>query len=78
MLDLLKLKAARVQADVSVKEIATCLGLNEVTVYRKFNGESEFTLSEVMTLKEMLKLDTQTFCAIFFTPELTETQEEEG
>lgn len=75
MLNVLKLKAARVRADVPVEKIASELGVNPVTVYRKFDGKTEFTLSEVTILKRLLRLSYEEFDDIFFDPVLTETQD---
>lgn len=75
MLNTLKLKAAQIESGVTVNQIASIIGLNPVTVYRKMSGESEFTLSELYKMKNVLKLDRDDFCNIFFAPELTEMQE---
>lgn len=75
MLSTLKLKAARIQADIPIKEIAKRMGVNPATVYRKFDGKSEFTTSELLALKCMLGLDNEKFCDIFFSSELTKTQD---
>ena len=61
-----KLKAARVQAGVSIDEIAKGIGRNPATIYRKFDGKSEFTVSELIVLKDILHLDMTSFCDIFF------------
>lgn len=68
------LKAARVQADVSVDQIASALGVDKATVYRKFSGKSEFVLSEVIILRNLLHLSDEDFNTIFFSRKLTETQ----
>lgn len=74
MINILKLKAARVEADLTMKKIADEIGLNPTTVYRKFDGKSEFTVSEMVAIKKILHLDNETFCNIFFGDELAETQ----
>ena len=68
-------KVAQIRAGLSIEDIAKNLGINPVTVYRKFNGESEFTLSELITLKKILGLSNSDVDRIFFNSELTETQE---
>lgn len=75
MLDTLKLKAARIEANVSIDELAQKIGLNPTTIYRKFDGKSEFTLREMTELKKILRLDTERFCDIFFGNELAKTQD---
>lgn len=73
MLDTLNLKAARIKANVSVEEIAKEMGLNPVTVYRKFDGKSDFTVSELIVVKRLLHLSMTDFYSIFFGDELAET-----
>lgn len=75
MLNVRKLKAARVESGISVREIADKIGLNPATVYRKMSGESELTASELIKLKEILHLNTDSFCDIFFGIKLAETQD---
>lgn len=67
-------KVAQIRAGLTKEDIAKILGLNSVTVYRKINGESEFTLSELRTLKKILGLSNSDVDRIFFNDELTETQ----
>lgn len=68
-------KVAQIRAGLTKEDIAKILGLNSVTVYRKINGESEFTLSELRTLKKILGLSNSDVDRIFFNDELTETQD---
>lgn len=68
-------KVAQIRSGLTVEEIARYLGINPVTVYRKSNGESEFTLSELVTLKKILKLSGEDVDRIFFNEELTKTQD---
>lgn len=59
-------KVAQIRACVSKEDIAQELGINVTTVYRKINGESDFTLSELRKLKNMLKLSKEDVDRIFF------------
>lgn len=70
-----KLKAARVEQDVSVNEIAKALSVDCATVYRKLSGKTEFVLSEIVALRDLLHLSDTDFQSIFFNSELTETQD---
>ena len=63
-------KVAQIRANVTKEDIANSLGINVATVYRKFNGESDFTLSELQTLKKMLNLSKDDIDRIFFSEEL--------
>lgn len=66
-------KVAQIRAGLSKEDIAKELGLNLATVYRKINGESEFTLSELRLLKKILGLTNSDVDRIFFNDELAET-----
>lgn len=71
----IEFKIAQIRAGVSKEDIAKHLGLNPTTIYRKFNGESDFTLSELRKLKKFLNLSNEDVDRIFFSEELAETQE---
>jgi DNA-binding XRE family transcriptional regulator len=73
----IEFKIAQIRAGVSKEDIAKFLGINPTTVYRKFNGESDFTLSELRTLKKVLNLSKDDVDRIFFSESLAETQEAE-
>ena len=68
-------KVAQIRADISKEDMAKKLGINIATLYRKINGESEFTLSELKLLKEILELSKEDVDRIFFGESLTQTQE---
>ncbi len=70
----IEFKVAQIRAGVSKEDIASALNINITTVYRKINGESDFTLSELRKLKEMLRLTKEDVDRIFFSEELAETQ----
>lgn len=71
----IEFKIAQIRAGVSKEDIAKVLGINLTTVYRKSNGESDFTLSELRTLKKVLNLSKDDVDRIFFSEALAETQE---
>ena len=66
-------KVAQIRAGLTKEEIAKALNVNVATIYRKLSGESEFTLSELRTLKGILGLSNTDIDRIFFNDELTET-----
>lgn len=70
----IEFKIAQIRAGVSKEDIAKYLGVNLATVYRKFNGESDFTLSELRKLKKVLHLSKEDVDRIFFSEQLAETQ----
>lgn len=68
-------KVAQIRAGVTKEEIAGALGINVATLYRKLNGESDFSLSELRELKKLFNLSKDDVDRIFFGELLTETQE---
>lgn len=63
-------KIAQIIAGVSKEDMASALGVNIATVYRKINGESDFTLSELKKLKKILKLSSEDVDSIFLQTNL--------
>jgi DNA-binding Xre family transcriptional regulator len=59
--------------DVSKKELAEKLGINEITLYRKINNDGFFTRKEINTMIEVLAIENP--AEIFFAEELAETKE---
>jgi DNA-binding Xre family transcriptional regulator len=59
--------------DVSKKELAEELGINEATLYRKINNDGYFTRSEINKLIEVLRIDNP--AEIFFAEKLAETKD---
>jgi predicted transcriptional regulator len=66
LLDKQKLRASVVLAGLTMEDVAKSLNINVATLYRKMNGESDFTRGEVQTLRTVLKIDAETAEAIFF------------
>ena len=66
----IEFKVAQIRAGLSNEEIAKNLGINIVTFYRKFNGDSEFTLSELIKLKQIFGLSNDDVDRIFFNVQL--------
>ena len=46
--------------------VASHLGINEATLYRKSTGASEFTRDEIQKLKEFLDLTDEEAMRVFF------------
>lgn len=59
--------------DVSKKELAEKLGINEMTLYRKINNDGFFTRKEINTMIDYLAIENP--AEIFFANELAETKE---
>lgn len=74
-MNLRKLKAAMIVANVSVDETAKALHIDPATVYRKLSGKTEFVVSEVIALRKLLHLTDSEVQDIFFNIQLTEMQD---
>lgn len=62
-----KFKAACVERNLTLKQVADILGRNEVTLYRKMSGKADFTRTEIQMFKMALGLSTEEIDAIFFS-----------
>ncbi|MBO5254782.1 MAG: helix-turn-helix transcriptional regulator [Opitutales bacterium] len=51
---------------LTLDALAVELGINYSTLYRKMNGDSDFTRAEIQKAKAVLNLDVNTADAIFF------------
>lgn len=66
MINANKLKGKIVECGLSVEKMAKQLGVEASTVYRKMNGESEFTVGEVSKIAAILGLSDDDLTSIFF------------
>lgn len=66
-------RAKLAEAGITLKEAAAIIGVSETTLYRKENGQSDFTRNEIQLLKQALKLSPKDVEAIFFAKKLTQT-----
>jgi DNA-binding Xre family transcriptional regulator len=62
-----KLRIAMLEAGMTVGQLATAIGINESTLYRKIKGKTEFTLSEMQDICKILGIQGG---GIFFDEEL--------
>lgn len=51
---------------VTTKKVAQLMGINETTLYRKINGESDFTRNEIQLFKKEFELSGDEVDSIFF------------
>lgn len=65
-----KLRGMMAEKNCTVEKMASFLGINPVTLYRKTNGESEFTRREIQQISTLLSLTLQEIKDIFFAEEL--------
>lgn len=68
MFDKNRFKAQLVLSGITSKELATKLGINESTLYRKINANGNFTREEISKITIILKIDNPK--DIFFAEEL--------
>lgn len=73
MFDKRKFLAQMTLRDVSKKELAEYLGINELTLYRKINKDGSFTRQEINKMINYLHIENP--AEIFFAEKLAETKE---
>lgn len=62
-----KLKGKMVELNISMEQLATALGINTSTMYRKFNdGGKTMLVCDAVAIVEFLKLTMEEAIAIFF------------
>lgn len=59
-------RAKMAEQEMSVKEVATAIGINEVTLYRKMKGETDFTRNEIQLIRHVMRMTPEEVDAIFF------------
>lgn len=60
------LRQKMIALNIKTNDIARALNISHTSVYNKLHGRSEFTLSEVQTLKALLELSEEDTRNIFF------------
>lgn len=75
MFDKRRFKAALALAGVSATELASAIGINASTLYRKINADGDFTREEISKITSFLGIGAPQVQAIFFANELAETQD---
>jgi hypothetical protein len=63
-----ELKAEIIRNGFTVKKIATAIGIQESTFYRKLRGDTQFKQCEILALKQILGLSNDDIIDIFFYP----------
>lgn len=70
MFDRNKFRAKVIENGLTMEQVADKMNINTATLYRKMNGESDFTRKEMQLLRNILSLNTKTADEIFFASEL--------
>jgi transcriptional regulator with XRE-family HTH domain len=65
-----KLKIKLFEQDKTLEELANYIGCNITTLYRKLNGDSDFSRSEVQLIAAFLSLSASDVNTIFFDEKL--------
>lgn len=66
-MNLPKLRAVMVEQGVSVEALASGIGINKSTLYRKLAGDGDgFTIAEAQSITEVLHLSADEGALIFF------------
>ena len=52
--------------NLSIKHVSKLLNISRESFYKKLDGRSEFKMSELKKLKEILDLDVESWFEIFF------------
>ena len=68
-MDKLKLEYVIKKQGYSVKDVSKRIGISRSAFYRKMNGTSEFTQTEIQKLIDTLKIESP--MDIFFTPKVS-------
>ena len=59
-------KAQLARQGLNVSTLAENVGLDPATLYRKMNGEVQFTVGDVEEIRDALKLGSRDVLSIFF------------
>ena len=64
-----RLKALMTIRGIKRRNLAKELGISYNTLTKKLSGQREFTLDEVLKIKEILSLDVDLCANVFFNPD---------
>ena len=70
-----RLKALMTIRGIKRRNLAQELGISYNTLTKKLSGQREFTLDEVLKIKEILSLDVDLCANVFFNPDFLITQD---
>lgn len=65
------LRSQMMLAGVNIKTLADAQGWSTTTAYRKISGKVAFTAPEIRICSDLLSLDPEIACEIFFTSNLS-------
>lgn len=65
-----ELKAAMARKNISIPRLAELLHMSKKTMYTRFSGETDFTLSEIRKIACILDLSNDDILMIFFAEQV--------
>ena len=66
-MNMAELKAAMARKNISIPQLANLLKISKKTIYSRFSGETDFSLSEIRKIAVILELSNDDIMVIFFT-----------
>lgn len=66
-----KIKMQMLLHNITMKELASALHISRSGLYKKISGESKFNYDEICIMKDLFKLNTETFMDIFFNKKVS-------
>lgn len=70
-----RLKALMTMRNIKRKDLAIQLNISYNTLTKKLNGQREFTINEMLMIKEIFNLDVDLCANVFFNPEFLVTSD---
>lgn len=60
-----KLRGKIVEREINVEKLATMIGIDRSSLYRKLNNAEKITIGEARKMKEVLEMTNDEACEIF-------------
>ncbi|MEA4835156.1 MAG: helix-turn-helix transcriptional regulator [Anaeromusa sp.] len=77
MVNVMKLKGRIVEEGFNIATLATSMGVNRSTLYRKLNGQCPITVDDADSIAKILQLSAADAYAIFFSQFVANTRQSE-
>lgn len=75
MININKLKAKMVENEITVSQLADLVGVNQATMYRRFNAGENFSIKEASEIAKILNLTAEELNNIFFSEIVADMQQ---
>lgn len=70
-MDVKELRYQIARSGLTREELGKLLGVTKTTIHRRLTGKTEWTLTELQKLKEVLELSDETLRQIFFSEKVS-------